>query len=99
MSLLSGSNRPKKLKALWSFKTSGSTYPTTEHNIPEDLNHQVYVCMYTVFQCVNVSTCSSKREDSKKKKKLLYYLHVGKFPFVSDPDFRTAVLQDLTMGK
>jgi hypothetical protein len=60
----------------------------------------MYVCVYvySISICVNVSTCSSKREDSKKKK-LLNYLHVGKFPFVSDPDFGTAVLQDLTMGK
>jgi len=31
---------PWKLNNPWSFQTSGTTHPVTQHHIPENLNHQ-----------------------------------------------------------
>jgi hypothetical protein len=35
------------MKALWSFRTPGTTYPVTQHHIPEGLNLQ-YVCIVQI---------------------------------------------------
>jgi hypothetical protein len=34
-----------KMEAVQSFETSGTTCPTTQHRITQDLTQQVYICM------------------------------------------------------
>ena len=43
-----------KMETIWSFETSKSTHPTTQHNSPEDLN--IRFCIYYQFVLPNITT-------------------------------------------
>jgi len=43
------------IEAMWSFKISGTAYPATNHNFPEDVNPQVHVLLLLLLLLLCIS--------------------------------------------